>query len=656
MNNKENYRKAIDQIHANENLKNSTFEKIEAAQKIRRPAFVKYIAACAVFVVVFAVGAFYLKDGKKQDDSIQIQTQIATAENDLPRFENIEQLREILKENNSRSYYAINGDLVDYAMTATAEESVSTTGTTKSTTNTESDYSKTNTQVEDVDEADIVKTDGKYIYYVTLGKTYIINAQNLKVASVIEINEKQYRFSPNELYINGNKLVLMGNSYEYKEIKTELEEEEIYYDYSRSYQNTMSKALVFDITDKKNPKQEREVALDGYYNNSRMIGDSVYFISTKGMYYYNTMTDDELLPIVKDTAVSNETSKIACTDIAYFEGSTSYSYLMVAGFNINKKEPASTETFFGASEEIYASKDNLYITQTNYKYFFDTDLSKSEIYKFNLTDSQIKLQASAEVKGTINNQFSMDEYDGKLRIATTSNQYDEDNSKNQLFILDENLDEISRIDNMAKGEKIYSVRFVGKVGYIVTFKQIDPLFVIDLSDPYNPEIKGELKIPGYSSYLHPYDETHIIGIGYNTKSNGYGGVTNDNMKMSMFDLSDLSNPKEMFSIDIGSKYTYSEITSNHKALFYNKEKNLIGFPISTWEYDYRKDRDNLILYQIDLNKGFVEYGKIEQTKDWKTNIRRAIYIGDTLYTLAHYKVTSYGLDDLEKIDELELEE
>ena len=147
-------------------------------------------------------------------------------------------------------------------------------------------------------------------------------------------------------------------------------------------------------------------------------------------------------------------------------------------------------------------------------------------------------------------------------------------------------------------EKIYSVRFIGKVGYIVTFKQIDPLFVIDLSDPTNPTIKGELKIPGYSSYLHPYDDTHIIGIGYNTEENKYGGTVNKNMKMSMFDVSDLENPKEIFSIDIGDEYAYSEITSNHKALFYNKSKNLIGFPITYRTENYGTSKSGFVYIKL----------------------------------------------------------
>ena len=179
--------------------------------------------------------------------------------------------------------------------------------------------------------------------------------------------------------------------------------------------------------------------------------------------------------------------------------------------------------------------------------------------------------------------------------------------------------------------------------------------MIDLSDPYNPEIKGELKIPGYSAYLHPYDETHIIGIGYNTKTNMYGNTTNENMKMSMFDVSDLENPKEMFNVDIGNSQTYSEITTNHKALFYNKEKNLIGFPVNEWGYSYKDDKTLFPIYKIELENGFVEYGKIEQERDWQTSFRRAIYIKDTLYTLAENKVIAYSLDNLEKLDELELE-
>ena len=255
----------------------------------------------------------------------------------------------------------------------------------------------------------------------------------------------------------------------------------------------------------------------------------------------------------------------------------------------------------------------------------------------------------------------MDEYDGNLRIATTA--YDKDgNTTNNLYILDENLNKLGSIENMAKDEKIYSVRFIGKTGYIVTFKQIDPLFVIDLSNPEKPEIKGELKIPGYSSYLHPYDDTHIIGIGRNTEETTYGSTVSTNMKMSMFDIADLENPKEMFSVSIGGRGTYSEILSNHKALFFNKEKNLIGFPITIYEEEPSKSRvTGAIIYEINLNEGFIEKGVIESSKNtsqyytynYDKEIKRIIYIDDKIYAFSNELMKVVNMDTLEEIGRVE---
>jgi len=233
----------------------------------------------------------------------------------------------------------------------------------------------------------------------------------------------------------------------------------------------------------------------------------------------------------------------------------------------------------------------------------------------------------------------------------------ETTTTNNLYILDEELKEIGKIENLANDERIYSVRFIGKVGYIVTFKQIDPLFVIDLSDPTNPTVKGELKIPGYSSYLHPYDETHIIGIGYNTKDNGHGGVTNANMKMSMFDVSDLENPKEIFNVNIGNEYASSEITYNHKALFYKKSENLIGFPVTYREYNYRDDSNGFIIFKIDLEENeFEKYGEILNQIDYRTNVKRITYIENIIYALSEQKITSYDLNTFEKLNEVNLKE
>jgi uncharacterized secreted protein with C-terminal beta-propeller domain len=178
--------------------------------------------------------------------------------------------------------------------------------------------------------------------------------------------------------------------------------------------------------------------------------------------------------------------------------------------------------------------------------------------------------------------------------------------------------------------------------------------VLDLSNPENPVIKGKLEIPGYSSYLHPYDETHIIGIGYNTKSNGYGGIATNGLKISMFDVSDLNSPKEIFSINVGNTTNYSEVTSNHKALFYDKDRNLIGFPVVSY---YKNRITGLMIYQIDLeNNRFIEYGDLTKINnyDYSNTINRAIYIDNTLYTLSPSEIIAYDLDSLVLIKNISL--
>lgn len=654
MNNRDNYKHAIDQIKASQELKEKTIQKIKNNKKRKKVQYMRWLAACAVFLLIFSSGLMYLKSDDNIGDvltpNIEIETQISKINNDLPRFKSMDELKDVLEEQYTTATNGTKGDII-YEDSITLEtESVTDVSATKNKENrTEravEDYSTTNVQVENVDEADIVKTDGKYIYYVTNGIVYIIESEELKQISKLEFNKDKEKFSPNEIYVKDNKLVVLGNSYTYEE---DLWAQEKMYNH-RIKSNTMAKAIVLDISNKEKPKEIRSVALDGYSVNSRMIGDNLYFISNKTPNYYKGILEDEILPVVKDS--KGEEKVIACTDIAYFENTNSHSFMIVAGFNINDNSEVYTETFFGASSNIYCSEDNLYITQVVYKNGYYWGDSNNIIYKFNLNNSKISLQCKGEVKGYLNDQFSMDEYEGNLRIATTAG-YD-DNSTNQLYILDENLKEITRIENLAKGERIYAVRFIGKTGYIVTFKQIDPLFVIDLSDPQNPTVKGELKIPGYSSYLHPYDENHIIGIGYNTKSNGYGGVTNANMKMSMFDVSDLENPKEMFSVDIGGRYASSPITYNHKALFYNKSKNLIGFPVDLREYSASKDRNGFIIFNIDLEQGFTKHGEILQKIDYRTNINRTIYIGNNLYTLAEMKIVKYNLNTLEKLAEIDL--
>ena len=660
--NKDYYKKALDQIHASDELKNSTLEEIRK-RKNRKYNFYRYATILVVAIIICTVYFINFRNpdiqkiAKNSNEEIK---EVEKIENDLPRFASMEELRNVLENNNSNSRQAksMNQEILDDTVI---------TSETQEQNDILSDYSMTNIQVAGVDEADIVKTDGEFIYYISNQKIYILS-KNLELISTIDnINNEKEKFIPKELYINNDKLIILGNYSKFStnnisnkntEIINIDEFQEILTDDVIINSENFAKAMVYDINKKDSPKLIREVGLDGFYINSRMINDNIYFVSSKNILYNNNLKDEEILPYTEDSIRDENKKMISYSDIAYFKDVNTYNYMIVGGFNINNSEEVQTETFFGASDNIYANKENLYITELK----IENNMDKTIIYKFKLGENGIILECKGEVEGYLNNQFSMDEYEGNLRVATTISKneiyYDSTDTtivmgtnqdvSNKLTILDDNLKEIGKIENMAQDEKIYAVRFIGKIGYIVTFKQTDPLFVIDLSDPTNPIIKGELKIPGYSSYLHPYDDTHIIGIGYNTKENSSGGIVNTNMKISMFDISDLENPREMYTMDIGEEYVYSELEYNHKALFINKDKNLIGFPLTY------NGKNSFILIKINLENGFEKYNEITKELNYKTNINRGIYINSVFYTLAENEIISYDLNTMKEQNKLEL--
>ena len=663
--NKDYYKKALDQIHASDELKNSTLEEIRK-RKNRKYNFYRYATILVVAIIICTVYFINFRNpdiqkiAKNSNEEIK---EVEKIENDLPRFASMEELRNVLENNNSNSRQAksMNQEILDDTVI---------TSETQEQTDTSSDYSMTNVQVDGVDEADIVKTDGEFIYYISNQKIYILSKNLELISNIDNINNEKEKFIPKELYINNDKLIILGNYSKFStnnisNKNTEIididESQEILTDDVIINSENFAKAMVYDINKKDSPKLIREVGLDGFYINSRMINDNIYFVSSKNILYNNNLKDEEILPYTEDSIRDENKKMISYSDIAYFKDVNTYNYMIVGGFNINNSEEVQTETFFGASDNIYANKENLYITELK----IENNMDKTIIYKFKLGENGIILECKGEVEGYLNNQFSMDEYEGNLRVATTISKneiyYDSTDStdttivmgtnqdvSNKLTILDDNLKEIGKIENMAQDEKIYAVRFIGKIGYIVTFKQTDPLFVIDLSDPTNPIIKGELKIPGYSSYLHPYDDTHIIGIGYNTKENSSGGIVNTNMKISMFDISDLENPREMYTMDIGEEYVYSELEYNHKALFINKDKNLIGFPLTY------NGKNSFILIKINLENGFEKYNEITKELNYKTNINRGIYINSVFYTLAENEIISYDLNTMKEQNKLEL--
>lgn len=584
---------------------------------------------------------------------------------ELPKVENFKNLYAMLKARDTKRYYIDDMLSVDSITNANSKNETATNEVAN-------DYSKTNTQVQGVDEADIVKTDGTYIYYLTNEKLTIINTENasqMKEMSTIKFDET---FTPEEIFLNNDKIIVIGKRYEYDKTERKIGIDEDYL-YPNYMDKTYTSAKLYNVKDKINPTLERTVEVEGDYLTARMIGSNVYIASNKYMYYAyicNTyksteLNEDDFKPHYLDTATSNETKSINFDCIYYIPEFEDTNYLNIVAFNITNNQEANVESYLGAGEEIYASKENLYVTKTKYDYERKNKTSiTTEIYKFNLNNANCTFAKAGDVPGSVLNQFSMDECNGYFRIATTdSTSWNSESNTNNLYVLNENLETIGKIEGLAKGERIYSVRFMGNRAYMVTFVETDPLFVIDLSNPTTPTVLGELKIPGYSKYLHPYDETHLIGIGEDTEvvNYGYGDrVVTNGMKMAMFDVTDPNNPQELYNVKIGEKGTYSELLYNHKALLFSKEKNIIAFPISITENDYKVTFQGAIVYGVSLEKGFELKTKISNSAtDYdryysRNRVERIIYIKDTLFTLSNGLIKAVDLNTFETKGSIEL--
>ena len=425
--------------------------------------------------------------------------------------------------------------------------------------------------------------------------------------------------------------------------------------------------LIYNIENIKKPILEREYLFDGNYLSGRVIDDSLYLISNKyiniGFNYYDKKDIEIPLPYYTDV-LNNEKHEYGYDKIKYFPNYINSRYMYTIGIDLSyKASKPDVEVFLGGSDIIYVSQESLYAAVNDYSY--DYGISQIEafspeyttstvIYKFKLDKGKIGTAVQGEVPGTIINQFSMDEHNGNFRIATTTGDMWNDTSKNNVYILDENLKALGKLEGLAEGERIYSTRFAGNRVYMVTFRQVDPLFVIDTSNPKAPELKGMLKIPGYSTYLHMVDENHILGFGYDTEENQWGGTVTGGLKISMFDVTNVTKPKETFTEIIGKAGTYSEVLYNHKALMFSLGKGIMAFPLNRTTDGYKSDFNGAYIYNVtndSINlKNMITHK--ESDKAYGDEIKRIIYIGDYLYTLSENKMQVHSIDTNNKISEL----
>ena len=515
-----------------------------------------------------------------------------------------------------------------------------------------SSYSKTNNQVEGVEESDIVKTDGKYIYMIRETndhkKEFIIvegyPAEDIKILSTISLGNNVYN---EQIQIFEDKIVIMYDAQNNQIDNDVNDDNKVKTDFIGTLQSNVK---IYDKKDIKDIKLVREISYEGSLISDRVIDGQLYLVTEKG-FYYDYMKKGESInktPHIKDSLEGDKA--IDLKSLYYCPNVPSESLITITSINLkNPSEKSISKTILASANNMYVSENNLYLSGFNY------EENKTLLFKFQLNKGEINYVADGEVSGHILNQFSMDQYGDTFRVATTSNKEmskSEDN-ENNIYVLGSDMKLLGKLEGLAKGERIYSARFIKDKAYLVTFKQVDPLFVIDIFDNKNPKVLGELKIPGFSNYLHPYDENTLIGFGQNTvevKENGREFTRVNGIKLSMFDVRDLSNPKEIYNEIIGGERTYSELLYNHKALLFSKEKDIMGFPIMEREKD--KSFNGAKLYKVSKEKGFEFIDNITSIDEdiqekamYTKQVKRLILIDNNIYSISNQGIKVMRLED-----------
>ncbi len=507
------------------------------------------------------------------------------------------------------------------------------------------EYSTTNNQVAGVDEADIIKTDGTNIYAISGNTVYILRAypaQDARLITTLTTNG-----TPIDMYVDNDQLVLFVTE------SVGLEDICEYAGTGDSYKRT--RILIYSITDPSHPMLRREIDADGDYLNSRLIGQFLYFITTKPVNYLSgNITFPSLL----------EENQMITPEVYNFgQNNTKFSYDMAGAVDISDETPATAITFLTGSDSIvYVSPQNLYlgVSAPDMNGYAD----KTNLYAFSLDNETIQYKASGTVNGSLINQYSLDEYNGNLRVATNVRLpgYPVHRYSN-VFIFDDQLNVTGRVEHIAPDEMMHSTRFMGDRLYMVTFQQLDPFFVINLSDPVNPKILGELKLPGFSDYLHPFDDTHIIGIGQDTLPNSRGdGNVSGGIKLSLFNVSEVTKPTLINSIVLGGAGSSSEVFTDPKAFLFDRQKNLLvlpvflgGLPMTLWKtqdsnvtFMQNGTMTGASVFGVDPVQGFTNKGTVIHGENSysEPQVERAIYINDTLYTMSPDQIILTDLSNI----------
>ena len=612
-------------------------------------------------------------------------------------------------------------------------------------------YSQTNVQVAGVDEPDIVKNDDRYIYTISGSTLVIIDAYPAAGASII--SKTDISETPKDIFVTGNRLILFLTGTGTTETIAQpviggAATGQVMPMPPLRYNSLTTHAVVYDISDRKNPTVMKDYSIDGDYIDARMIGSLVYMVTREQIYPY--AGNHVIVPVLREG-----TTTIVQPDVWYFDNRESqYTFTTITSLDAASGNQKDAQTYLlGSGNILYVSPDAMYVSYQKYHPVIYTgqsgqgiippqpvsisggmgsggsagistavntplsspsgvsapakiavspaavppdfnsltdaqrqailnglrtaeqdairrqeaDQTTTVIHKIAIKDGSVTYVAKGEVPGTLDNQFSMDEYNNNLRLATTSSIYTQSGqyTYNNVWVLDGKMNTIGSLTHVAEQESIYSTRFIGDRLYMVTFKRIDPFFVIDLSTPETPKILGKLKIPGYSDYLHPYDATHIIGIGKETTTNDWGGVSTSGIKLALFDVSDVANPKQIDKVQIGDAGSDSAALTDHHAFLFDKAKNLLVIPVRAVSSSpvikgdiYNNPQQvwyGAYVFGLTPQTGFTLRGTVQHGSgdngyyyygSSSSDVKRSLYIGNVLYTMSSKQVKANSLDDL----------
>ncbi len=483
-------------------------------------------------------------------------------------------------------------------------------------------YSTTNVQEEGVDEGDFVKTDGSYIYILRKnGSLVIVSADDEKMRTVSHLSFPEEE-SVQEMYLDGERLSVV-TSYYYSEMDTSRE------DVIAARSGSRTKLYTYDITDRENPSLLGTVTQDGGFCQSRKNGRYLYLFSRYSPVIQDTFENSDLVP-------KTSRGEIGADNVYLPEHVTYSDYLIATCIDLSRPgEIIDQKAVVSSPETFYASRENIYIANT----VWENEANHTEILKLHYTEGTISGVAVGSVEGFLNDSFSLNEYQGILRVVSTS--YDENYEEHTgLYLFDPNMDLLGSIEDLAPGETVRSARFLAGTGYFVTFRQTDPLFSVDLTDPKNPKVLGTLKVSGFSDYLHFYSEDLLLGLGFEADEKT-GSTTG--LKLSMFDISDPAKVTEVHRL-VMPGITWCDSFDDYRSILMDPKKNLFGFTLN----------DRYLVFSYNPEKGFTEellydsYNDVLQGIDTDLGynaVIRGLYINDTFYLVRPGVVTAFDMTD-----------